>query len=422
MANTLIQIRYSTANASPQSLNVAEPGYSYQSNTLYIGTSDGTGVLAIGGYSQFLKLNSAYTQANAAFAAANSANGGTIVDAYNQANAAYVQANLVFGVANAAFAAANSGASSGAAFDKANTANITADFASATASAAYNKANAANVFANSVNITAVFANTTAIAAFDSSNTKFSSSGGSIAGDVSISGNLNVTGTFIAFNTQNYAVNDPLMILANNNISDVVDLGVIGRYQNTSTVNVFTGLFRDSGTKEWYVFDRYTDGFLANTNHIDPSANNFSVAFINANVRSSNIILNGLNLHSYITSAFVAANGANIIANAAFTQANTANVNAANASFMNTGTVDPARITGSYTGITGLGTITTGVWQGTNVAVAYGGTGRVTLANNGILYGNTTGPVNITAAGVEGNVLQVNNNGVPVFGMINGGTF
>jgi hypothetical protein len=52
----------------------------------------------------------------------------------------------------------------------------------------------------------------------------------------------------------------------------------------------------------------------------------------------------------------------------------ANTNAANASYMSTGTVLSARLSGSYTGITGIGTITTGTWQGTTLAVAYGGTG------------------------------------------------
>ena len=49
MANTLIQLKSSTANASPTTLNVAEPAYSYVSNTFYIGTSGGNGVLKIGG-------------------------------------------------------------------------------------------------------------------------------------------------------------------------------------------------------------------------------------------------------------------------------------------------------------------------------------------------------------------------------------
>ena len=42
---------------------------------------------------------------------------------------------------------------------------------------------------------------------------------------------------------------------------------------------------------------------------------------------------------------------------------------------------------SSTGITALGTIATGVWQGTDVGVAYGGTGVSTLLTNAVLTGN-----------------------------------
>ena len=45
-----------------------------------------------------------------------------------------------------------------------------------------------------------------------------------------------------------------------------------------------------------------------------------------------------------------------------------------------GIVPSARISGSYTGITGVGTIAAGVWNGTTVAVAYGGTGGTTQAD------------------------------------------
>ena len=49
MANTTIQLKYSTLTATPSSLNVAEPAYSYSSNTLFIGSPAGTGSIAIGG-------------------------------------------------------------------------------------------------------------------------------------------------------------------------------------------------------------------------------------------------------------------------------------------------------------------------------------------------------------------------------------
>lgn len=493
MSNTLIQIRKSTVTATPAILNIAEPAYSYSSNGLFIGTPGSDGAIKIGGYSEVVKLD-------AAFAAANAANAGTIAGSYDQANNAYAQANLVYGQANTAynqanlvfdasnvvFTRANAGmltANTGyiqanAGMLTANTAYIRANAAMLTANAAFDRANVANTSAN-------FANTTAIAAFGVANTKLNSTGGTISGDLSVTGNLNVTGSFITFNTTNYLVQDPLLVLANNNISDVVDIGVIGQYQNGTSLNVYTGIYRDSGSKEWYIFDGYTDNFLANTNHINPAGNNFSVGVLNASIRTSNLFLGGANailsisnaltvanfafghantgygqaniaynqanlvygqantgysqanlvfgqantaynqanlVFTHANTVFTRANAGMLTANTAYDKANSANINAADASFLTTGTVASARISGAYGGITGVGTIATGVWNGTVITVPYGGTGRATFANNGVIFGNTAGLLNATAAGTEGQVLQVNNNGVPIFGTIDGGNF
>ncbi len=51
----------------------------------------------------------------------------------------------------------------------------------------------------------------------------------------------------------------------------------------------------------------------------------------------------------------------------------------NASSLSSGTVPSARMSGSYTGITGVGTITAGTWNGTTIAIADGGTGATTAA-------------------------------------------
>jgi len=49
-----------------------------------------------------------------------------------------------------------------------------------------------------------------------------------------------------------------------------------------------------------------------------------------------------------------------------------------ASQIGSGTIDTARISGSYTGITGVGTLTAGTWNAGTIGVAYGGTGAATL--------------------------------------------
>jgi hypothetical protein len=60
--------------------------------------------------------------------------------------------------------------------------------------------------------------------------------------------------------------------------------------------------------------------------------------------------------------------------------------------------------------------------GTDLAVAHGGTGASTFTSKGIVYGNGTGALQVTAAGTEGKILQAGSGGTPEFGDIDGGTF
>jgi len=87
--------------------------------------------------------------------------------------------------------------------------------------------------------------------------------------------------------------------------------------------------------------------------------------------------------------------------------------------------DALRIKSDWTGqntITTLGTITTGQWQSTDVAVAYGGTGASTFTSNGILYGNAANAIQATAAGTDGYFLY-SNSGTPAWtNQLDGGTF
>jgi len=88
-----------------------------------------------------------------------------------------------------------------------------------------------------------------------------------------------------------------------------------------------------------------------------------------------------------------------------------------------GTLSSNRLTGSYTGITGVGIISTGTWQGNTVNVAYGGTGIVSATLNGVLYGGGgNAALQVTAAGTEGQVLTASATGIPQFEMLSGGTF
>jgi hypothetical protein len=71
-----------------------------------------------------------------------------------------------------------------------------------------------------------------------------------------------------------------------------------------------------------------------------------------------------------------------------TSATTDTTNAAN---ITSGTLPTGRISGSYTGITGVGTIAAGTWNGTAIGIGYGGTGlTATPANGQLPIGNGTG--------------------------------
>ena len=55
-------------------------------------------------------------------------------------------------------------------------------------------------------------------------------------------------------------------------------------------------------------------------------------------------------------------------------------------------------------------------------VARGGTGATTFTSNQVLLGAGTSAVTTVGSATEGHVLQINASGVPVFGMLNGGSF
>jgi hypothetical protein len=61
--------------------------------------------------------------------------------------------------------------------------------------------------------------------------------------------------------------------------------------------------------------------------------------------------------------------------------------ALNANQITSGTIASSLISGSYTGITGVGTLTAGTWNASTIGVAYGGTGATTLT--GYVKGNGT---------------------------------
>ena len=73
-----------------------------------------------------------------------------------------------------------------------------------------------------------------------------------------------------------------------------------------------------------------------------------------------------------------------------------------ASNITSGTLPTGRLTGSYTGITGVGTLTAGTWNASTIGIGYGGTGLTSTPTNGqLLIGNGSGyTLNTLTAGTN----------------------
>jgi hypothetical protein len=88
--------------------------------------------------------------------------------------------------------------------------------------------------------------------------------------------------------------------------------------------------------------------------------------------------------------------------------------------------DSIDIAATYVGqssITTLGTIATGVWQGTTVGTAYGGTGLNSFSLGDLVVGTSQGGLTTLAIGTAGKFLQVNTAGdALLYGDIDGGTY
>ena len=97
----------------------------------------------------------------------------------------------------------------------------------------------------------------------------------------------------------------------------------------------------------------------------------------------------------------------------------ANANHAHAASNSGGTVAASALSGTSlasgvvtTSVTTVGTIATGVWQGTDVGVAYGGTGVSTLTQNGVLVGNGASAIGSIDMSTKGHVLIGDGSGNP----------
>jgi hypothetical protein len=259
------------------------------------------------------------TYANAAFDKANSANV-LAQSGYNQANTATTTAGLAYNHANGAFDKANSATTTvglsydhaNGAFNQANTATTTAGLAYTHANGAFDKANTATTTADAAFAKANSANVIAQSAFDNSNTKFNSSGGSITGDVSVTGNLTIIGQTIYANTTTALIADNIITLnaaINQASAPTVDAGF--EIDRGSSANV--SLLWNETSDKWTFTNDGTNYFnIADAGRLDSVYTHANGAFDKSNTATTTA-----------DSAYTHANGAFTVANSATTTAQNA---------------------------------------------------------------------------------------------------
>lgn len=109
-------------------------------------------------------------------------------------------------------------------------------------------------------------------------------------DITATGNLNVTGTLTTIDTTNLVVQDPLIKLANGNVTtDAIDIGFFGVYDTSGSQDLYAGLFRDATDGKFKLF---VDNQAAPTTTVDTGGTGYTVATLVAALESSNATITG----------------------------------------------------------------------------------------------------------------------------------
>ena len=506
MANTVIQLKYSDSTNTPVSLNTAEPAYSNTSNKLFIGLSGGQ-VVAVGG-SYYTGLIDAATDANTAGAIVKRDGSGifsaTAVRAslYGNANTATVLQNgrnfsingldvesttvgfdgsaAVVLQGNLKTTGVSAGTYGGATqiptfvvdskgrISSAANVSISTSFGIAGDTGTGTVAGGETltvVGRDGITTVAVDANNSILVDVD--NTVVRTTGGTISGDLAITGNLVVSGNTITQDVETIVVQDSLIELAANNAADALDIGIFGQYNDGSTK--YTTFYRDASDSGKYKL--LTGGTTKPSagNTVDPTT--YSTGTLVTNIEATTVTIKGINVLDKANGAYDTANSATTTAqnaynlantnstsvasaynhaNAAFNTANSATTTAQNAYNLANGTAIIANT--DFTSIsvtagnygsesivpvfnlaangriasitnTSIAIAASAITSGT-LGVARGGTGSSSFTANGVVISGatTTSALTAIASSTEGHVLQISSSGVPTFAHLNGGSF
>lgn len=110
------------------------------------------------------------------------------------------------------------------------------------------------------------------------------------GRVEISGDLIVAGNVSTTNVSTLSVSDPLIFLAANNSTDLLDIGFVGHY-NAGAANLHTGLFRDASDGGIYKIFVGSEQELSGNNTVNTAANGFTLAILQTYLQSGGLSTN-----------------------------------------------------------------------------------------------------------------------------------
>ena len=364
MANTVIQLKFSEGTATPASLNVAEPAYSNNSNKLFIGLA-GNQVIAIGG-KYYTDLVDAATDANTVSTIVKrdsvgnfSANVITAALSGNASTATKWQTARTIGVsgdangtvsidgsanANIPLTLGDTGVTAGTYGGSTNAAVIVVDskgrITSASNVATSSVLNIAGdsgtdavslstdtiTFVGGDGITTVAYSANSNVRFDVDNTVVRTTGGTISGDLAITGNLVISGNTITQDVETIRTEDSLLLLAANNVADAIDIGFAGQYNDGSTK--YTGLVKQAGGN-YFLFQNLPNNPTTNTLAVG-SATAGNTATLRANLTGGliyslasaiDVADGGTGANTFTTGGIIMGNGTgalSVLANSTYT--------------------------------------------------------------------------------------------------------
>jgi hypothetical protein len=340
ISNTSILIKRSTTNNRPSSLLAGEFAYSYSSNTLFMGSPTGNGVVNVGGVFYTQTLDAATTSNTASTLVKRDANG----QFSGRLDGIAGKADVITNARNFSISGGDITASAQS-FDGSAAVTLSASLnavpglsagtygsttqipvvtlaangrvmAVSTSTISTTLSTTADSGTGSVNLlndTLNFVGAEGITTSDSGNTvtfnvddtvvrSNAFTGGTQTintnltiganNNLTVTGNLFVFGNVTSFNIEQFEIQDPLLLLGTGNYySDTFDIGFAAHYNDGQ--NAHTGLIRDAGTKEYHFFKGYTGELDAN-NNINLSDPSYRQANVNADyVKSTGLITSNI---------------------------------------------------------------------------------------------------------------------------------